>query len=112
MLDYTLIANFVLYFVVLRLMANAAVRPVSGAAIVAIGGFVVGAIPQAILSGSVVTVFAWQSILTLILQLIVATVIFYKLLHYEDSLAAWFILGLAGAYVLIIAIPALAMYLA
>lgn len=111
MLDYALLASFVLYFVVLRLLANAIVGPVSGAAIVAIGSFVVSAIPQAILSGSLAGAFSWQSILTIILQMIVATVIFYKLHQHEDSLTGWFALTLFGALLLFVAVPALAMYL-
>lgn len=110
MIDYTLIASFVLYFVVLRLIANSLVGPIAGAAIISIGSFVISAIPQAILSSSVVAVFGWQSILTMILQFIIATVIFSKLRQYEDSLATWFILGLAGAIILLVATPTLVMY--
>lgn len=111
MINYVGLAIFVLYFMVLRMMAGGKIEPVSGALVVVVGGFVIAAVPRAIILGSVSAAVGWIDIVTMLAQLVLALVVFRKLQDYEESLTAWIVLGLAGAYLILVAAPSLVRFL-
>ena len=101
-MDYTLIAGLALYFITVKAMASANLKPPNATLIVALGYFAVSTITKAImLSGyddaPLWQLVSWVPLSTLCLQLVIGFIAFKKLEDSDDSYGAWLFWGILGS---------------
>jgi|GEM_PF-2487694 len=111
MIDYTLIAGLLLYFVVIKLTASTNIRPLTSSVIVVLGYFAIITGTKAIIL-SAYDAPLWQlfgivPIATLILQFIVAFITFLKIDQDADSLSSPIIWGAFGCIGIFFIVPAI-----
>lgn len=87
-----------------QLSSRANIRPLISASIIAFTPFIYTVLLRAIHQVAPSNLLHWRDILTLILQLTVATFVFYKL-DYDDSYVTWIVWGAAGLIVISMIIP-------
>lgn len=112
MMDYTLIAGLLLYFLTIKIMANDSLRPLSAALIVTLGYFIVSTILQGIIlsayNAPLWQLFSWVPISTLVLQFSIALLSFFKIYNSDDSYGSWILWSIVGCLGIFIVAPHIA----
>ena len=110
-IDYTLLVSALLYFFVVKIFVSSKLSIVSASLIVVLGSFGFSLLTRwIILSSYGVSAFeliSVSAILTVILQLMAAVFVFYKLQETEESYVAWMGWSILGFVALFFAIPAI-----
>lgn len=106
-MDYIGIATLLIYATALRLFAQSWIRVIGASAFAVLGPLGLSACVYSILHQSLLGFLTLEIIITTLLQLLVAYLLFRKLETEEESYAAWIGYGLAGCVLLYFVIPGL-----
>lgn len=113
MLSYSLIAQFLLYFIVLRLFSSFTIHPVVAGLITAVGAFAVEFTISSILYSQygitpLDLLLSAPMLVKLILQIVVGIIIFSLIRKYEDFNTTYIILAVFGGIALFYIAPLIA----
>ncbi len=101
MLDYSLIAGILLYFLMVQLLAKGIIKPVAAGVLVTVGSFgfswLLRAMNYHAYKIPLSQLLNLLDIIAVVLTLIITIVTFSKMIENEKSYTAWLFYGTAGA---------------
>lgn len=115
MVNYSLIAGLLLYFLVVKMSASMRIKPLTASLIVVLGYFGLSSFIQGIIlvayDAPLGQLFGVVPLTTVALQFVVALLAFHKLDSSDDSYVAWLLWGTLGAVGIFYVAPAVSMSL-